>query len=146
MKVGETKGPGATAKSKKSSSANAGGADFSQYVQGSSSEVSGPQATQSIAQLDALLAAQEAEDPTQKAARKRVCKRADTILDKLEDVRKRMLGGNLTVGHMIDVADVVACHRDKVDDPRLTSIMDEIDLRAQVEIAKLRFSLDKASA
>ncbi len=44
---------------------------------------------------------------------------------------------------MIDVADVVATHRDKIDDPGLTAIMDEIDLRAQVEIAKMRVTLDQ---
>ena len=54
-----------------------------------------------------------------------------------------MLGGNLTVGHMIDVADVVASHREKIDDPTLTAIMDEIDLRAQVEIAKIRVVLNQ---
>ncbi|MCK5384928.1 MAG: flagellar assembly protein FliX [Alphaproteobacteria bacterium] len=146
MKVGETKGSGGTAKSKKASSAQAGSsADFSQYVHGGASETSGAQATQSIAQLDALLAAQEIEDPAQRSARKRAYVRADTILDKLEEVRIKMLGGNLTVGHMIDVADVVAFHRDKIDDPKLTAIMDEIDLRAQVEIAKLRVALDQAS-
>ena len=144
MKVGETKGAGATSKSKSSSSSQASsGADFSQYVHGGASEASGADTTQSIAHLDALLAAQEAEDPTQKSAKKRVYVRADTVLDKLEDVRLKMLGGNLTVGHMIDVADVVASHREKIDDPTLTAIMDEIDLRAQVEIAKIRVVLNQ---
>jgi len=145
MKVGETKGPGSTAKSKKASSAQSGSsADFSQFVHGGVSGPSGAQTTQSIAQLDALLAAQETEDPTQKSARRRAYVRADTILDQLEEVRMKMLDGNLTVGHMVDVADVVASHRDKIDDPALTSIMDEIDLRAQVEIAKVRVAMDHA--
>jgi len=143
MKVGETKGPGRAAKTKKASSAGASGsADFSQYVQGGALQTSGPEATQSIAQLDALLAAQETEDPTQRSARKRAYVRCNSILNQLEEVRLRMLGGNLTVGHMVDVADVVASHRDKIDDPMLTSIMDEIDLRAQVEIAKVRVAYE----
>jgi hypothetical protein len=54
-----------------------------------------------------------------------------------------MLGGNLTVGHMIDIADIVASHREKITDPALTSLMDEIDLRAQVELAKMRISMDR---
>ncbi len=146
MKVGETKGPGKAAKSKKASSAGASGsADFSQYVQGGVSEAPSAQATQSIAQLDSLLAAQEVEDPAQRSARKRSFVRADSILDKLEEVRLKMLVGNLTVGHMVDVADVVASHRDKIDDPQLVSIMDEIDLRAQVEIAKVRVVMDRAA-
>lgn len=144
MKVGETKGPGRTSKTKKSDSAGgASGANFSQYVHGGAGGTAESQTTQSIAQLDALLAAQEVEDPTQKSSRKRNILRADTILDKLENVRLKMLGGDLTLGHMIDVADVVASHREKVDDPALTAIMDEVDLRAQVEIAKARMALDQ---
>lgn len=144
MKVGKSKGPDGASKSKKSSASQGqGGIEFSQFVHGGAAETSSASASQSIAQLDVLLAVQEAEDPTQKSAKKRAHMRADTILDKLEDVRLKMLGGNLTVGHMIDVADVVASHRDKIDDPTLTSIMDEIDLRAQVELAKMRVILDR---
>ena len=143
MKVDRSKGAGATSGTKKaSSSPDAGGADFSQYVQGGVSETSGASATQSIAQLDSLLAVQETEDPTKKAAKKRAQMRSDSILDKLDQIRIKMLGGDLTVGHMIDVADVVASHRDKIDDPKLTAIMDEVDLRAQVELAKMRVILD----
>ena len=53
-----------------------------------------------------------------------------------------MLTGGVTVGHMIDIADVIASHREKITDPGLTDIMDEIDLRAQVEMAKMRMALD----
>ncbi len=146
MKVGGTKGPNSTSKSKSTSSSSGDNTvDFSQYVKGGVSESASTSATQSIAQLDALLAVQEIEDPTKKAAKKRVIIRADDILDKLEGLRVKMLSGSLTVGHMIDIADVVASHRDKIDDPKLTAIMDEIDLRAQVELAKMRVALDRGS-
>lgn len=144
MKVGGTKGTNATNKTKKSTSSDANAdVDFSTYVQGASAGAEGVSATQSIAQLDALLAVQEAGDATQKQAKKRMQARAHNILDKLETIRLRMLGGNLTVGHMVDVADVIAAHREKIDDPKLVAIMDEIDLRAQVELAKMRAALDQ---
>ena len=143
MKVDRSKGAGSTTGPKKSSSSSdADGADFSQFVSGGASEASGASATQSIAQLDSLLAIQETEDPTKKAAKKRAQMRSNSILDKLDQIRIKMLTGDLTVGHMIDVADVVASHRDKIDDPQLTAIMDEVDLRAQVELAKMRVILD----
>lgn len=141
MKVEGPKRSGSTGSTKKSSSSTSG-VDFSQYIKGGAGEAQSASATQSIAQLDVLLAVQATEDPTERAAKKRVRVRADNILGKLEQIRLAMLGGNLTVGHMIDVADVVASHRDKIHDPLLTAVMDEIDLRAQVEIAKMRFSLD----
>ena len=52
-----------------------------------------------------------------------------------------LLTGTLTVGHVIDIADVVASYREKVMDPELTAILDEIDLRTQIELAKMRVAL-----
>tara|TARA_B100001989_G_scaffold252044_1_gene232906 strand:- start:2802 stop:3242 length:441 start_codon:yes stop_codon:yes gene_type:complete len=144
MKVEGSKRTGSSSGAKKSSGAKqSGNVDFSQFMKSGSEGVSGAATTQSIAQVDALLAVQGAEDPTQRQAKKRARMRADTILNKLEQIRLAMLGGNLTVGHMIDVADVVASHRDKIEDPALVAIMDEIDLRAQVELAKMRVSMDQ---
>ena len=145
MKVGGSKGPKSTSGTQKSSSSAGGDSnvDFSQYITGGASEAASTTATQNIAQLDALLAVQETEDPTQGAAKRRVQVRADNILEKLDNIRLKMLSGDLTVGHMIDVADVVASHRDKIDDPALTAIMDEVDLRAQVELAKMRYAMDQ---
>lgn len=144
MKVEGPKRSGSASGTKKSSdSKGAEGADFSQYMTSGTQGAASASATQSIAQIDALLAVQGAEDPTQRAAKKRARIRADNILDKMDQIRLAMLGGNLTVGHMVDVADVIASHRDKIDDPALSAIMDEIDLRAQVELAKMRVSMDQ---
>jgi hypothetical protein len=99
-------------------------------------------ASQSIASVDSLLALQGAENPTERAARQRMHHRADNLLTELDRIRMALLTGNLTVGHVIGIADVVAQHREKILDPRLTAILDEIDLRAQIEIAKMRMALD----
>ncbi len=142
MKVrgsGPTSAPSKAKKSPKSSNLDG---SFDAFVSSGPNEAATTQATHSIAQVDALLAIQEAEDPTERSAKKRARHRATIILDELDKVRIAMLGGSLTIGHMIDIADVVASHREKVSDPSLTSIMDEIDLRAQVELAKLRCALD----
>ncbi len=96
---------------------------------------------QSISQIDALLAVQGAEDPTERAARSRMQARSEKILDELEKVRMAMLSGTLTLGHMVEIADVIASHRERVQDPVLTDIMDEIDLRAQVELAKMKMAI-----
>lgn len=119
-----------------------GGESFGGLVAPETPAAGQPQATQSIARLDALLAVQGAEDPAARAAGKRMRQRAGDILKELDKIRLAMLGGTLTVGHMIDVADVVASHRERIMDPALTAIMDEVDLRAQVELAKMRAALD----
>ena len=146
MKVqgpGGTKGPSKTSKTGKSAD---GGVSFGDFMSQDTGSAGATTNTQSIAHVDALLAVQGAEDPTAGAARKRARKRATVILDELENVRMAMLGGSLTVGHMIDIADVVASHRDKIMDPALTGVMDEIDLRAQVELAKMRVAIDAQKA
>ncbi len=143
MKVqgpGSTQGP---SKSKKAApSAAGGGASFSELVAGSPAPAEESAVPQSIAQVDALLAIQGAEDPTERSAKNKGYKRSNDILDGLEKIRLSMLKGELTVGDMVDIADVVASHRENITDPSLTSLMDEVDLRAQVELAKMRMAMN----
>ncbi len=136
---GQTQGPSKTGKKDKVSSGDESFGDFlSQGTEGAAAAST----TKSIARVDSLLSVQAAEDPTARAARKRARERSNGVLQELDKIRLAMLGGTLTVGHMIDIADVVASHRERISDPALTSIMDEIDLRAQVELAKMRVALD----
>jgi hypothetical protein len=145
MKV---QGPGQAqnaSNSKKTGRTDRGESHFGDFL------ASGPAAAESAAQtstigtVDSLLALQGAEDPTARSARRRMKERANVILNELDKVRLAMLSGRLTVGHMIDIADVISSHREKIADPGLTVIMDEIDLRAQVELAKMRIVLDARS-
>lgn len=146
MKV---KGPGktqSTSGTKKKSKTSGTSGSFEDFITSGAKESSGAAATQSIARVDNLLAVQGAEDPTARAAKQRARQRATTILDDLDNIRMAMLGGKLTIGHMVNIADVVASHRDRIDDPAMTALLDEIDLRAQVELAKMQVALDKVDA
>ncbi|MEC7029247.1 MAG: flagellar assembly protein FliX [Pseudomonadota bacterium] len=139
-------GPNKSQKSsdtKKKGSVSKGDSTFGDMVTGGAKEASGASPTQSVARVDALLAVQAAESPTERSARRKMTQRAGVILDELENIRMGILTGSLTVGHLVDVADVVASHREKITDPNLTSLLDEIDLRAQVELAKLKKAMDK---
>ncbi len=146
MKVEGPKGPESTKKSsgaKKTSSADA--ARFHDLMAAAGAEKSsGAVAAQSVNHIDALLAVQGAEDPTERASRGRMRGRADNLLAALDNIRGALLGGTLTLGDVINVADTVASHREKISDPQLTAVLDEIDLRAQIEIAKARKALDNA--
>lgn len=137
---GKTSGPSKTNKKDKASSSDESFGDMVSSQVGTSAPTG---ATKSIAMVDSLLAAQSVEDPTARAAKKRMRSRSLSVLDELEKIRMGMLSGTMTVGHMIDIADVVASHREKITDPSLTAIMDEIDLRAQVELAKMRVAMDR---
>ena len=145
MKIdGPGKSQQASQTQRKGKTSGTGGA-FGEYLTEGAEQAEAPSATHSIAHIDTLLAVQETENPTERAARKRMQARADTLLDELERMRMALLTGTLTVGHVIDIADVVAQHREKIMDPRLTAVLDEIDMRAQIELAKMRQAMDARS-
>lgn len=130
---------------KKKDRISGGDGSFGDLLTGGAGETRAGAAAHSIAAIDTLLAVQGADDPAQRAARRRMRVRADNLLQELGGIKVALLTGTLTVGHVIDIADVVASHREKVVDPQLTAILDEIDLRAQIEIAKMRKALDQPS-
>ena len=127
-----------TSKTSKTGQANKADGTFEAMVTGGVKETSGPAASQSIAKVDALLAVQGAEDPTERATRGRMRERGENVLRKLDNIRLGILTGQLNIGQLIDIADVVASHREKITDAEMSAVLDEIDLRAQIEIAKMR--------
>lgn len=127
---------------KKSDKASAADGDFSAFMAAGTKKPQAGGAAHSIARVDALLAVQAVESPTERAARKRMRERGEGILKELDKLRHSLLTNSLTLGDVINVADVVASHREKLADPTLIAILDEIDLRAQIELAKARKALE----
>lgn len=142
MKIGETQKTAKTDKAKKTGKAQQSDAAFGDFIASAPTQTASASPAQNIVAVDALLAVQSAGTATDRPAKKRMMHRAETILDGLDAIRDKMLQGTLSVGDMIGIADVVAEHRENIDDPRLTSVMDEIDLRAQVELAKMQKAIE----
>ncbi len=115
---------------------------FGNMVAGASQGTSQTGATQSIAKVDALLSIQSVENSTERSTKRRMKERGNKVLRQLDHLRLGILTGNMTLGQVVDVADVVASHRENIDDPELTAILDEIDLRAQIEIAKSKKAME----
>jgi hypothetical protein len=88
-----------------------------------------------IGSVDALLAAQSV-DATDDQGRKQARKRGDDILDRLDELRHGLLTGTLTMAQVQSLAGMVRAQRVNVADPHLRQILDEIELRAEVELAK----------
>ncbi len=119
-----------------SKTSSAGGTDFAKHLDGAD-ESEGAAAAQETAALNTVagvLGIQEVDDALSRAARGKA--RAEDILDKLEDLRDALLLGVLSKDRLIALARTVASRKMTVSDPRLAEILDEIDLRAQVELAK----------
>lgn len=143
MKIQGPSKTGGASKSGKTSSKGKTDNTFGNMVTNAAQETQNTAATQSIAKVDALLSVQSVESSTERATKRRMRERGDKVLRQLDHLRLGILTGNLTLGQVIDVADVVASHRETIDDPGLTAVLDEIDLRAQIEIAKSRKAMEK---
>src|SRR5689334_6724019 len=87
--------------------------------------------------LNTVLALQEAPDATKGRARKRAQERGNMMLDHLEEIRMGLLLGTVPMAKLEQLAQLVRAKREQIDDPRLLAILDEIELRAAVELAKL---------
>jgi hypothetical protein len=85
--------------------------------------------------VDALLALQtiEDEDPNESRAKNR----GNKLLDLLEDVRRGLLTGVIPASKLNGLVAAVRSEQAAVSDPKLKAILDEIDLRASVELEKL---------
>lgn len=101
------------------------------------SAASGPVSRPSpINSLDILLSLQAA-DGTSEEASKRARKRANDLLDHLDKVKMGLLLGEVPTGTLRQLSQTIAQHREHIMDPKLAEILDEIDMRAQIELAKL---------
>jgi Class II flagellar assembly regulator len=89
----------------------------------------------SVSSLEALIAMQEVGGPLER--RRRAVARAGSILTALEGLKLELLEGHLSRGAIEALARAVRDQRAVTDDPKLEGLLDEIETRAAVELAKL---------
>ena len=70
---------------------------------------------------------------------------ASTMLDRLDDIRHGLLLGRLPAGVLADLERVARRDAAGISDPQLRSLLDEIVLRARVELAKLAQTRESAT-
>ncbi|MDA0655765.1 MAG: flagellar assembly protein FliX [Proteobacteria bacterium] len=89
--------------------------------------------------IDALLSIQEVDDAVD--GRTRQGQRwGESVLDKLEELRIGLIGGVIPLADLEAIATMLEEGRGKVENPALSGVLDEIELRARVELAKYRRS------
>jgi hypothetical protein len=101
----------------------------------SSSETRATIAPKATANIDALIALQGIEeDPAER--RRRSVARGRGALDVLDDLKLRLLSGNLDSSTMMRLRDAAANLKSSSGDPGLDAVLSEIELRVEVELAK----------
>ena len=116
-----------------------GGASFSSYLQETMSkeDKASLTAASGVSSSDALLAIQMAGDDEEQEIRKILLKRGKNLIEKLEEIRDGLLLGSISRESLINISRMVKERRYESAEPRLKEIMDEIELRVEVELAKL---------
>ncbi len=136
MKIGSTSGisMGATSGVRRS------GGDFNLSKSGDSQKTAGAaQASAAFGALgvDALLAIQAPEDALT-GRRRRQIKRSHDILDALDDIKVSVLSGDIDDEALLRLQGLIAQHREDTEDQKLQGVLNEIETRAFVELAKRR--------
>ena len=83
--------------------------------------------------LDALLALQAVDDPVLK--RRKLVRRGQSLLDALEAIKADLLVGRVSEGRLNQLMAVIGQARER-GDPGLDALLEDIELRARVELAK----------
>jgi hypothetical protein len=107
----------------------------------SASETSAPAQSAQVASsaavmgVEALLTLQDIGGPLER--RRRSVARAGKLLDVLDQLKIALLGGELSTADLQRLDRALREQRQATDDPRLEGLLDEIETRARVELAKL---------
>jgi hypothetical protein len=123
------------------------GSDFSSLLSIAESEEAGQAAKLSdiaaTSALSGMLALQEVSE--EEIRRKKLIKQGESMLDSLEQLRRKLLVGSLPMDVLNNIRHNLSIQRQGVADPRLLEIMDEIELRTAVELAKLEMAIASRS-
>ena len=134
MRIGATGRSGSVAASRNAGGAARVGERFSLDNPGGAHAANGASGPRPLASIDSLLALQEAPDPL--ARKKKAIRRGTDMLDILDDMKIGLLAGTISESELARLMRTVEDRRDGIPDPDLEGILDEIELRARVELAK----------
>ena len=138
MKVKETgsaKAPNNIKKVRKSKVGEGSFSDSLKEVESSPGESGSPQIS-GVAGVEGILAAQRSDATDSRRHLQRLMAYGDDLLDRLEDIRLGILLGHFSKDKLTELAQRLRQKREQISDPVLSEILAEIELRAEVEVAK----------
>jgi hypothetical protein len=109
------------------------GVAFVPAGEGEATRVSHAAPVQSLTGIDAILALQAVDGPLE--GRKRAVRRGRTLLDTLDAIKADLLLGRVSADRLDRLATLLAEVRER-SLPELDAVLDDIELRVRVELAK----------
>jgi len=137
----EIKQPGTT---RKKTAAGSAASSFAALLDqaGTPGDTPAPAAAAASASvMDALLSAQEISED--EARRRQEIRQGFNALETLDKLRLSLLAGRLSPPLIAALAETAARQRPLVSDPTLMALLDDIELRAAVELAKIEVATTK---
>ncbi|MBU1335559.1 MAG: flagellar assembly protein FliX [Devosia sp.] len=109
------------------------GVDFVPAGGGAPARVAGTTPMQAMAGIDSILALQSVEGPL--TARKKAVRRGASLLDLLDEIKTDLLIGRVSADSLDGMVAMLSEMRER-SLPGLDSLLDDIELRVRVELAK----------
>lgn len=135
-KTGGTSEAGGTRKKNPSKNTDGAFAESLKGVQGGGDAAPVVEAGM-VGNVDSVFSIQEVPDALDERTRKIAITYGEDILHRLDDLKLQVLTGAVSKEKLAALAQNLRQKRQSCDDPRLNEIIEEIELRAEVEIAKL---------
>ncbi len=145
MKIdGPGRGQGVSGSKKASKAQKGGSASFADALRGPGTDNSVEESPNAggaggVSAVDALLALQEVDqvgDSLEERKNQRARDWGDTLIDGLEEIRNGLLMGSIPADRLERLSNMVTKQKETATDRKLLAILDDIELRTLVELAK----------
>ncbi|MSO93915.1 MAG: hypothetical protein EXQ86_11030 [Rhodospirillales bacterium] len=137
MKVSDIGGNKDIAAAKRKKKVDGSGSEFADELRHAAETSAGAPGPSAVAGVGAIVSVQEVPDAGEGRSRGLLRRYGTDLLDQLEGFRHAILVGAVPKDKLAALAQRMRQKRIESTDPKLNEIIDEIELRAEVEIAKL---------
>ena len=140
MRIPEVKKPSTQSSRRAKKGEPARGVNFSEHLSQASkisSETEVSSRNTAVTGINSILTVQEIIDQPEREERRQLAEWGNDILDSLDEIRHDLLIGAIPKERLETLAQRLRVRKASVSDPRLIDIINEIELRAEIELAKL---------
>ena len=140
MRIPEIKKPSTQSTRKVKKGGSAPGINFSEHLNETSktsSETDVSSSNTAVTGINSILTVQEVIDQPEREERRQMAEWGNDILNSLDEIRHGLLIGVIPKDRLEILAKMLGRRKMRVSDPGLIDIINEIELRAEVELAKL---------